>query len=217
MNPSERLGPADWLQAAQDELMLRGVPAVKVDRLARRLRVTRGSFYWHFKSRSDLLQRLLQSWIATNTAPFQQVLKSNKNGRAKFQAVIDLWVDEDQYNPQFDVAMREWARVSRKVARIVREADDARIEVLRQIFNEIGYVGASALVRARVAYFHQVGYYTLGIVESHETRRRLRPHYTRALLGEIPLSASSQSESQVDPLPDAALVEERRGPYEPNA
>jgi AcrR family transcriptional regulator len=177
-------GREEWLRAAREELVKKGILAVKVDCLARRLRVTRGSFYWHFKSHKDLLEQLLASWVATNTTPFKQVLKSNGNGHAKFRAVVDLWLSEEEYDPTFDAAVREWARISRHVSAVVRTADDDRIEVLRQIFLEMGYSGADALVRARVTYFHQVGYYTLGIHESDAVRQRLRPYYVRVLLGE---------------------------------
>ena len=182
---NSRLGVADWLRAARDELIANGVLAVKVDRLARRLRVTRGSFYWHFKSHADLLERLLESWVATNTAPFKRVLESKHDGQGKFQAITDLWISEEEYDPKFDTAVREWARVSPHVARIVRRADDDRIAVLHRVFEELGYKGADALVRARITYFHQVGYYTLGITESAAQRRKLRPYYTRALMGAL--------------------------------
>jgi AcrR family transcriptional regulator len=182
-NRSERLGAADWIRAAREELIRHGILAVKVDRLARRLRVTRGSFYWHFSSHRDLLEQLLKSWVATNTAPFKRLLTSGLDGYGKFQAVVDLWLSEDEYDPKFDTAVREWARVSSHLARVVRHADEERIEVMRQIFLDLGYEREDALVRARITYFHQVGYYALGIVESVQKRRKLRGYYMRALVG----------------------------------
>jgi AcrR family transcriptional regulator len=180
---NSRLGAADWLGAAREELIANGILAVKVDRLARRLRVTRGSFYWHFESHADLLEQLLKSWVATNTAPFKRILESEQDGRDKFKAIADLWISEAEYDPRFDTAMREWARVSPEIASIVHRADEDRIAVLHRVFNEMGYKGTDALVRARITYFHQVGYYTLSITESPARRRKLQPYYTRALLG----------------------------------
>jgi AcrR family transcriptional regulator len=182
-NRGDALGAADWLRVARDELIRNGFLAVKVDRLARRLRVTRGSFYWHFKNRGDLLEELLKIWASTNTAPFQRVLELPADGKGKYKAIVDLWLAETEYDPNFDTAMREWARVSRHVAHVVRKADEDRIAVFESIFRELGYRGDDALVRARIAYFHQVGYYALGIIESSKRRRKLEPYYTRALLG----------------------------------
>jgi AcrR family transcriptional regulator len=183
---NSRLGVEDWLRAARDELIENGILAVKVDRLARRLKVTRGSFYWHFDSHADLLGKLLESWQATNTAPFEKVLQLDKSGLEKFQAIVDLWLSEEEYNPKFDAAVREWARVFPEIAKIVLQADEVRISVLHEIFRQLGYRGKHALVRARITYFHQVGYYTLGISESSVDRNKLLPYYTEALLGTIP-------------------------------
>ncbi|HVO46036.1 MAG TPA: helix-turn-helix domain-containing protein [Steroidobacteraceae bacterium] len=172
-----------WLEAARAELIENGILSVKVERLARRMRVTRGSFYWHFKSHKDLLRRLLRHWIATNTLPFERTLRRDRNGLEEFQAIVDLWVTEREYSPGYDAAVREWARVSADVARVVLQADQKRISVLRRIFLDLGYRDPEALVRARITYFHQVGYYTLGLHESRARRLQLGPYYSRILLG----------------------------------
>jgi Transcriptional regulator len=57
-----RLSASDWAQAALDVIAEQGVSAVAVEPLARRLGVTKGSFYWHFPSRDALLQAALERW-----------------------------------------------------------------------------------------------------------------------------------------------------------
>lgn len=179
----DRLGPQDWLRAAREELIANGILAVRIGRLTRRLGVGRGSFYWHFESHADLLRHLLRDWIATNTAPFERILEAGLDGRAEFAAVVDLWISGREYDPAYDTAVREWARVAKPVARAVRRADDKRIAVLQKIFVDLGYRGLEALIRARVTYFHQVGYYTLDIHESLARRKRIGPHYSKILIG----------------------------------
>lgn len=175
---------ADWLHVARAVLIEHGVLAVKVGPLARRLKVTRGSFYWHFVDQADLLRHLLADWRATNIAPFQRILEMEGDGHAKFDAVVELWISEKEYSPQLDVAVREWGRVSKDVAVAVRRADHQRISVLQRIFTELGYRDPEALIRARITYFHQIGYYTLGLNESRARRLKLGPVYSQVLLGE---------------------------------
>src|SRR5882762_4322755 len=55
-----------WLEAAKVVLIEEGIGMVKVDRLARRLKVTRGGFYYHFKSHHALLEDLLKRWRTQN-------------------------------------------------------------------------------------------------------------------------------------------------------
>src|SRR5437763_16662878 len=56
------LTPDTWTDAATDVLADHGIDSVRVDVLARTLGVTRGSFYWHFKDRADLLRSVLRAW-----------------------------------------------------------------------------------------------------------------------------------------------------------
>ena len=61
---AEQLGRKEWISAAIEAAAEGGIDNVRVERLARRLRVTKGSFYWHFKDRNALLQALLEAWQA---------------------------------------------------------------------------------------------------------------------------------------------------------
>jgi AcrR family transcriptional regulator len=179
-----QLAPSSWVDAARAAFIKGGIAAVKVDRLARELGVTRGSFYWHFRDRAHLLDRLLEDWRQRNTEPFERVAhRTSVPGRERFMQVVDLWISERDFDPAYDAAVRDWARVSRKVEAAVRATDDARIKLLEEIFQAMGHVGDEALVRARVAYFHQVGYYTLAMRETRKRRRALVPLYVQILAG----------------------------------
>jgi AcrR family transcriptional regulator len=180
-----RFGREAWLGAAKSALIDEGLGGLEVGKLARKLRATRGSFYWFFESRDELLDCLITDWEETNTAKFRSVLRdSGSNGKAEFQALCDMWVSESGYSPQWDAAMREWARIEPRVEAVVHRVDDLRIELIQQIFKDMGYEEPEAFVRARTTYFHQVGYYTLGVRESREQRLRLLPIYIRILTGQ---------------------------------
>src|SRR3982074_2670570 len=99
--PIPSVGREDWIAAARTELIAGGVNAVKIGRLAKRLRVTRGGFYWHFTSRADLLDELIQSWEISNTAPFERSLTSGsvRDGVREFVAIANLWLNEKEYSP----------------------------------------------------------------------------------------------------------------------
>ncbi|HWG71495.1 MAG TPA: TetR/AcrR family transcriptional regulator [Steroidobacteraceae bacterium] len=178
------LGREAWLIAARSALISEGIGGVEVGKLARKLRATRGGFYWFFTSRKQLLDNLLTDWEETNSAAFKSVIRDRgANGTAEFKALCDIWINEDGYDPQWDAAVREWARISPQVAKVVRRVDDARIEIMQRIFLDLGYDETESFVRARITYFHQVGYYTLGVRESHEQRLQLLPLYMRILAG----------------------------------
>ena len=94
-----------------------------------------------------------------------------------------MLIEETDYNPGYDIAVRDWARNDPKVARTVRRIDDRRISLLQRIFRDFGYTEAEAFIRARVTYFHQVGYYAMRVRESQEQRLAYAPLYLDILAG----------------------------------
>lgn len=180
--PRQVLGRDAWLEAARRALIEEGTAGVEVNKLAKRLEVTRGGFYWFFESRDQLLDALLDYWVQTSTLPFERIATApGKTAPQKFQMLVDLWLDEKEYDPKWDGAIRDWGRTSTKVFDAVHAVDDQRIAFIEGLFIELGYKGKEAHVRARVTYYHQVGYYALGVRESRKQRLELLPFYTKVL------------------------------------
>jgi AcrR family transcriptional regulator len=181
---SSPLGREIWLDTARQALVEEGTAGIEINKLAKRLGSSRGGFYWFFKDRSQLLDELLSLWADTSTVLFEKVLRTHQgNGLDEYLAMINLWVNEKEYDPKWDGAVRDWARTSVVVRKIVEAVDEKRIKVLEEIFTHLGFRGSEANVRARVMYYHQVGYYAMGVRESQKERRALMPYYKKALTG----------------------------------
>lgn len=180
----EPLGRDVWLETAKQALIEEGTAGIEVNKLATRLGSSRGGFYWFFKDRAQLLDELLRLWMKNGVTQFERIVQQNGgDGMREYHALIDLWIDEEQYDPKWDGAIRDWARTSPAVLKAVQEVDRQRIAVLERIFVHLGYRGTEAHVRARVTYYHQVGYYALGVRESRALRRQLIPFYRKILTG----------------------------------
>jgi AcrR family transcriptional regulator len=183
--PARRSG-SRWggLNTARRALIEEGTAGLEIKKLAKRLGASRGGFYWFFKDREQLLTELLAYWAKASTLPFERILQSSgKNGMQAFQAINNLWIDEEEYDPKWDAAVRDWARTSSAVLKAVQVVDEKRIALLEQVFLDMGYKGKEAHVRARVTYYHQVGYYALGVRESRKQRLDLLPFYIKTLTG----------------------------------
>jgi AcrR family transcriptional regulator len=173
----------DWIHAARQSLIEEGIGAVRVERLAKKFGVTRGGFYWRFHNLEDLQDALVQDWRAANSKSFYEALATNGDLATRFNAMVTVWVEERDYSPRWDSAMRDWGRISPAVANVVHAVDDERIDALQGMFSDAGLSSDVALVRARIVYYHQVGYYALGVRETLARRRHLLPLYEAALTG----------------------------------
>ncbi|MBB4632850.1 TetR/AcrR family transcriptional regulator [Sphingosinicella soli] len=180
---TRRFTREDWVASARKTLVERGVDDVKVDRLAKQMRVTRGSFYWHFQHRRDLLDTLLTDWEARNYYEIAQIRARWAKNAPDLTEVVASWLESDPAFPSFDVAVRAWARKSTDVAEAVERSDAAWIALLQELFEKSGFDADESLVRARITHFHQIGYYALGFREPTAERLRLVPLYYRVLTG----------------------------------
>lgn len=181
---ADRLGREDWVRVARRFLIRTGIESIKVERLATELAVTTGSFYWHFKKLSDLHEALLSDWYETNTASFHRaVAGAGSDPRQQYLVFLGTWVLEQDFDPRYDRAIRDWARHSKKVAALLSKVDADRMNLLQRIFDAFGYSCLEAEVRARVAYYHQVGYYALDAREPRDVRVGLGPGYAKILTG----------------------------------
>jgi AcrR family transcriptional regulator len=176
----------DWVAAARKVLEKRGIAEVKIDRLARQFKVTRGSFYFHFSSLKDLHDELLSEWRRANCAPFQAMVdREVTDGVQFFSDIVHTWVDEKPFSPKLDLAIRDWARTSKEIARDVDAVDELRINLLVRSFLAIGYSEKESIVRARITYFHQIGQYALSFKEDPAVRKSYQPLFGDVLLGPL--------------------------------
>src|SRR6187200_2081714 len=85
-----RLSADDWARAALDVIAEQGLAAVAVEPLARRLGVTKGSFYWHFPSREALLVAALERWEDTEQQTVFGSLEPIPDPRERLRALFHL-------------------------------------------------------------------------------------------------------------------------------
>lgn len=193
------LGKYDWLAASLSMLVDEGVEAVQITRLARKLKVSRGSFYWHFKDRDDLLKAVLAEWRAANSGVMASGLATATSLTEGVLSLFSIWVEDEQFSTRFDQAIHDWARRSDQVMQIVRLEEDKRIQAIAAFFCKHGYDDIEAFVRARVLYFTQAGYYALNIEESMTARLELLDTYYKAFTGaEIDASEASAFKSRMN-------------------
>ena len=174
----------DWLQQALEIFVDEGIDAIRITRLANDLGVTRGSFYWHFRNREDLINSLVAYWKDKNTAAITASVAQAPSLAGGIFRFFEICIDDAMFDPRLDLALREWARRSTSIHQLVDEEDAVRIDTLCQFYRRFDYSMPQALIRARVLYYSQIGFYALGTSESLETRLDYTAAYFEAFTGQ---------------------------------
>lgn len=176
-----------WLDAAFELLLESGVDSVKILPLAKRLNLSRTSFYWFFKDRQALLDALIGRWREKNTQNL--VRQTEAYAESIVEAVLnvfDCWLNSELFDATLEFAMRSWALQSNSVEQEVSRADEARISALTQMFVRYGFDPLAANVRGRTIYLTQIGYISMKSQETLKVRMQRIPGYVEIFTGQSP-------------------------------
>ena len=176
-----------WLEAAYQALLESGVDSVKILPLAKKLSLSRTSFYWFFKDREELLAALVSRWREKNTGSI--VRQSEAYAETLVEAMLnifDCWLDPSLFDSRFEFAVRSWALQSDEILAEVGKADDMRMAALSRMFMRFGHGETMADVRARTTYLVQIGYISMQSEEDVAVRMQRIPDYIAIYTGEVP-------------------------------
>ncbi|MGD1855461.1 MAG: TetR/AcrR family transcriptional regulator [Leptolyngbyaceae cyanobacterium] len=141
--------------------------------------VTKGSFYWHFKNREELLTAIFQAWIALQTSGIiEQVEMKEGDAIAKLLYLFELAIEDDG---RIENAIRAWATNDAKIAPALAEVDQRRLDYTKDLFLRAGFDSFDAIVRARMAYYTLVGEFTIG-TRSNQAERLAEIRLQHAIL-----------------------------------
>src|ERR687894_694138 len=123
-----------WVEEGLRALGIGGPDAVRIEKLAQTLGVTKGGFYWHFEDRRALLEEMLDAWerVVVDDV-IERVESEGGDAEAKLRRLFALAVSSDEAL-EVDFAVRDWARREPAVAERVRRMHNRRMEYMRSLF-----------------------------------------------------------------------------------
>jgi AcrR family transcriptional regulator len=154
-----RLSRDAWADAALNAIARDGIDAVAIEPIAALLGVTKGSFYWHFKNRSELVEAALDQWQVRATERIIDRVSASTDPVQRLRNLLALVLSDTEGNRGENAIFGGVA--DPVVAAAVRRVNAVRLGFLEQIFLDLGFSKATARVRARVAYSAYLGHVTL--------------------------------------------------------
>lgn len=159
-------------------LVREGRTGIRVERLAKELNATKGSFYWHFRNRSAFELAILDEWGEHTTAAILDQVASQEPGEVRLRRLGRLVTDAAESEELFQIerAVRAWAIFDPVVAKRVESVDLQRLRGVIALFRACGFGRAEAELRARIfAYYvagEAVSYPRLSLARRHRLAER---------------------------------------------
>lgn len=168
--PRSPLDRKAWIAAATDALADEGLAGLRVEVLAKRCGVTKGSFYWHFRDRQELLDEVLDAWREGRLRDLAKQARSDVGKELdQLVHVIDVYsASRNRRGIQIELAIRDWARRDPKAAAVVETVDNARLGTACELFERSGMAPDEARSRSLLLYAYSFGL-SLMIYERFDT------------------------------------------------
>ncbi|MCF6321242.1 MAG: TetR/AcrR family transcriptional regulator [Rhizobiaceae bacterium] len=161
MKRKKPLAGEDWIKAAFRALSSAGPQAIRVESIARDLKVSKGSFYWHFKDVAALKSAMLDHWARVGTADI--IARSgagDASPKEQLEIVIELATGNgtDEYGGLLsEGAIRNWARSDKQAALVLAKVEKARLQFVEENFAKLGFSAANSAIKARILYAGLIG------------------------------------------------------------
>lgn len=149
-----QLDPERWVEAATELLAKEGVSGLRVEVIAKRCGVTKGSFYWHFKDRQALLDAVLEQWKKGRIRDIEKTttVAAGQERDQLLYAIEVYGASRNRKGMSIELAVRDWARHDARTAGVVEEVDLYRLECTRRLFVASGMTDAEAKSRSLLLY-----------------------------------------------------------------
>lgn len=154
----KRLSRKDWELAAINAIAAGGPADVAVEPLARSLGVTKGSFYWFFSSRDELLVSALERWEQYVGADRIEELERIPDPRTRLETLLANTASPEEIKRGWKVTVALTAHADDPLIQPVMErVTVTRLEYLEKCFREIGHSGEEAQELSTIAYSLMLG------------------------------------------------------------
>ena len=177
MTPRTTLTAKDWIDAAFAALGRGGVQAIRAEALARELKVSKGSFYWHFKDVPALKEHMLRHWSEQATARIISDIDAHiASPRQRLRLLLTHIADGEagRYGGKdLDAAIRDWARHDAAARETLETVDARRLDYVAGLFRSCGIDANVSEIQARLLYGALIGTRQLATTSASTLREEL--------------------------------------------
>jgi AcrR family transcriptional regulator len=179
----------DWLDAAAGEVAAGGFGNLRVLTLSKKLGVTRGSFYWHFKDHEELVMSFLNRWRDRRIHELQYWKPKGGDVETELRQILELLLTDASRNIrrlQVELAVRDFARRNDFAADLVNEVDEARIDQNCELYQRLSQDPQRIRDLSLLMYVATIGSQVVltGKKGDAETIRRIEDLMARVALGQ---------------------------------
>ena len=150
----------DWITLGFDLFAKQGEAGIIVDKMVNVLKCNRSSFYWHFNSKKEFIQMIIEYWTDFDTEQVIAMTEKSGSPKTKFKKLVEVAFKQD---PQIDFVfhIKRYALKHKNIQGIIDEIDQRRISYTASLLMEMGLTEEEATLKAGIFYNYLIGYHEM--------------------------------------------------------
>ncbi|MFD0798240.1 TetR/AcrR family transcriptional regulator [Maribacter chungangensis] len=150
----------DWIKLGYRQFSDKGISGIVIESMAKKLKVNKSSFYWHFSTKKAFIQSIINFWEIESTSKIISLVRNNVNPRSRFEKLIELSFLKDN-EMDFFFYLKKYARSNKSIADKIEELDKQRIDFTADTLCQLGYPKSEARVKSNIFYKYLIGYHEM--------------------------------------------------------
>jgi len=150
----------DWVKLGYQQFSKSGVSGIVIEKMAKKLKVNKSSFYWHFSTKEAFIQAIIDYWESESTSKVISMVSIEATPEDRFDKLIELSFLKDNLL-DFFFYLKKYARTNEKLALKMRDLDNQRIKFTAEILEDIGFSSSESKTKSSIFYKYLIGYHEM--------------------------------------------------------
>lgn len=150
----------DWIKLGHELFSESGETGLNVDKMSRLLKCNKSSFYWHFKSKTEFIDAMIEHWINSDTKDIISAVNAEVSPEDKFLKLTEISFRKDS-NIDFIFFLKKYGQTNDRIEKMVDRIDKERVNFVSTLLQGMGYAKNEAIIKARLYYYCLIGYHEM--------------------------------------------------------
>lgn len=150
----------DWIILGYKLFAEHGIRGIVVEKMATILAVNKSSFYWHFKTKTDFVNVIIEQWVESDTNGIINSISSDLSGKEKLDKLVMISFKKEPYL-DFIFFLKRYALQNKKIQTLIDRIDNRRIDYTKNVLEEMGFPEEDADAKSKLFYKYLIGYHEM--------------------------------------------------------
>lgn len=147
----------DWIVKGFELFSKDGENGIVVEKIAKSLNCNKSSFYWHFKTKTDFIDKIIEFWKNKETHVILDIVSNAKTPSAQYTRLIKLSFKKTEFI-DFPFFAKQYSKSHPDTLLQLEQIEKTRLDFIAFILSDFGLDRAAALRKASILLKYQTGY-----------------------------------------------------------